>query len=187
MKQLWRQIEGYEWYQVSNTGLMKSIGRKIVVNRRSCLYERHQKKIILKPYLDKDGYKTVQLYDEQKRMKHFRVSRLVAKAFIANPMRFPEVNHKDLDRTNDSVENLEWCSQKYNVNYKDAPIRSGLKRRNNKSQSKPIVQYTKSGLFVREFPSIIEAKRLTGINASHICQTCLGNYKSAGGYIWKYK
>ena len=45
----------------------------------------------------------------------------------------------------------------------------------------------KNGVFVKEYPSLSEASRITGINVSHICQTCLGNYKSAGGFLWKYK
>lgn len=180
-------IDGYNGYQVSNNGFVKSVEREITVKRKSCLYKRKQIEKILKPYLDKDGYKTVRLYDNNGETRNFRVSRLVAKAFISNPLCLPEVNHKDLDRTNDNVENLEWCSQKYNVNYKEAPLRSGLTRRNNKRQSKAIIQYTKNGIFVREYPSMSEATRLTGINVSHICQTCLGNYKSAGGFLWKYK
>ena len=187
MKHIWKAIEGFEDYQVSNTGLVKSIERKIIVNRSSCIYERVQKETILTPYIDKDGYKTVLLYNKEKKGKHFRVSRLVAKSFIPNPFGLLEVNHKDLDRKNDNSTNLEWCSQRYNINYMNAPIRSGLKRRNNETQSKAVVQYTKDGQFVREYPSMSEATRLTGINVSHICQTCIGNYKSAGGYVWKYK
>ena len=199
-KEIWKTIDDFNGYDVSNLGRVRSKERIITIHRKSRTYTRRQNEAILKPSVDKDGYFCVTLYDNKSHKGvHFRISRLVAKAFIPNPNNLPQVNHKDLNRENNFVfvnedgtvdydkSNLEWCDNVYNVNYMDAPKRSGMTRRNNVAQSKRICQLLKNGVFVREYPSLSEASRITGINVSHICQTCLGNYKSAGGFLWKYK
>ena len=103
---IWRDIEGYEGlYQVSNEGRIKSLKRHHVRNDR-----------ILKQSKDKDKYKRVDLRkDNVSAIK--RVNRLVAKAFIPNPNNYPVVNHKDENKENNSVDNLEWCSISYNNDY----------------------------------------------------------------------
>lgn len=71
---------------------------------------------LLKPNYNNNGYGCVHLHKDNKSKKH-RVHRLVAMVFIPNPEGFPEVNHKDFDKTNNKVSNLEWCNRKYNVRY----------------------------------------------------------------------
>lgn len=187
-QEIWKTIDGFNGYDVSNLGRVRSKERIITIHRKSRTYTRRQNEAILTPSVDKDGYFYVTLYDNKSHKGvHFRISRLVAKAFIPNPDNLPQVNHKDLNRKNNSFRNLEWCDNVYNVNYMDAPKRSGMTRRNNVAQSKQICQLLKNGVFVKEYPSLSEASRITGINVSHICQTCLGNYKSAGWFLWKYK
>lgn len=96
---MWKDIENYEGlYQVNELGEVKSKGR------------------ILKPRPNGVGYFQVALYKNGIR-KDFYVHRLVAKAFIPNPDNLPEVNHKDENKSNNTVENLEWCSAEYNINY----------------------------------------------------------------------
>lgn len=187
-QEIWKTVDGFEGYEVSNLGFVRSKKRIITIHRKPRAYTRRQNEIILTPNVDKDGYFGVTLYNNQsKKGVHFRISRLVAMAFIPNPNNLPLVNHKDLNRKNNVVNNLEWCDSVYNANYMDAPKRRGMARRNNDTQSKRVCQFLKDGSLVKEYPSMSEASRITGINVSHICQTCLGNYKSAGGFQWRYK
>ena len=90
------------------------------------------------------------------------------------------MNHKDENKLNNSVDNLEWCDAKYNTNFGTC-----IERRI-KKQSKKILQYTLDGEFVREWESIQECGR-NGFNVGNICYCCQGKYKSSQGYIWKYK
>ena len=105
----WRSIPGYEGlYEVSSYGRVKSLERYKSNNGGIQLIKER----ILKPNNTKKGYLTVQI-----RNKKFKVHRLVALTFIPNPENLPQVNHKDEDKTNNNVDNLEWCDAKYNSNY----------------------------------------------------------------------
>lgn len=161
----WKDVVGYEnLYKVSNLG-----------NVKNCLSGR-----ILKLSNDKDGYKLINLRKNGVR-KTYKVHRLVAQAFIPNPQNLPFVNHKDEIKSNNRASNLEFCTQKYNLNYGTAQERKA------KAKSKPVLQYDKNKNFVKEYTSIMDASRKTGIDFSNICKICKGKYKTAGGYIWKYK
>ena len=101
-------------------------------------------------------------------------------AFIPNPLNFPQVNHKDENKLNDCVENLEWCDNKYNMNYGTAPKRRGEKTR------KPVEQFTLDGEFVRRWPCASVAEKETGVDHSHIARCCKGKLKQTKGFVWKY-
>ena len=102
----WRDIKGYEGlYQVSSLGRVKSLKDS---------HDNYREKI-LKPG-NVRGYLHVNLYKDTKR-KTYRIHRLVAEAFISNPNNYEEVNHKDEDKTNNCVSNLEWCTREYNMSY----------------------------------------------------------------------
>ena len=168
MVELWKDIAGYEnLYQVSNLGNVVSL--------------KHKKPFILKPQKDDKGYLRVVLRIFNKTPKWCFVHRLVAKAFIENPNNYPIINHKDENPLNNNVENLEWCSYQYNINYGTAIERRAKKR------SIPILQFDKNGILLNEYQGISDAARKTGINAGGICSVCKGKLKSAGGYAWKYK
>ena len=110
----WRPVVGYEGlYEVSNTGQVRSLDRYIKNGHSS--YRLHKGKVIslLK---GEYGYIQVNLYYNGKNYKKY-VHRLVAQAFIPNPDNLPQINHKDEDKTNNRVDNLEWCTAKYNINY----------------------------------------------------------------------
>ena len=137
----------------------------------------YRRKKFLKHFTNSKGYLLVDLWKNGK-MKHFAVHRLVAVAYIPNPDNLPQVNHKDENKTNNCLQNLEWCDCKYNNNYgtRNEKISNSLKI--------PILQYTLDGEFVKEWPSATDVgKEVSG----HISSCAKGNRKTAYGYIWVYK
>lgn len=194
MEEIWKDIDGYDGlYQVSNLGNIRSLD--VLVNCRGC-GKRIRKGRVLKQKIDKYGYYCVCLCENNKR-KYFTVHRLVAQAFLPNPDNLPQVNHKDENKLNNRVDNLEYCTNKYNTNYGTAIQRSAKRRINHPSSSKQVSQYTKDGNFVAEYPSSKEACRQTGINFTNINNCCKNRQyikkgrcytvKYAGGFIWRYK
>ena len=180
MREEWKDIEGYEGlYQVSNMGRVRSLDR-IIVYKDGRVW--NCKGRILKNVKGKNGYLYVNLSKVGNVGKPQNIHRLVAIAFIPNPDNLPQVNHKDEDKTNNTVDNLEWCTAKYNCNYGTA------KERQKSKVSKQIMGINKINGYIITFQSAKEAERKTGINCSHISSCCKGRkkYKSAGGYIWMY-
>jgi len=155
----WKDAPGFPGYQVSDTGRVKrSINGKM-----------------LRPVRYSNGYYVVNLSG-----RRIGVHRLVGLAFIPNPDGLPQINHKNEIKTDNRVENLEWCDSKYNNNY-------GL--RNQKvsvSLSKPVKQLTRDGILIRVFYGIHEAGRETNINYRNIYLVLAGQRKTAGGYKWEY-
>lgn len=166
----WKPIYGYDgMYEVSNYGRVKS-------------YKYNSDGRILKSGNNRLGYYYVVLCKEGKE-KTCSIHRLVAEAFIPNPNNFSCINHKDENKGNNCVQNLEWCTHSYNNSY-------GTKlQRVAEKISKPVVQLDKEGNLVAEYKSILEASRLTGVASISICYCCKhkqGHY-SAGGFIFLYK
>ena len=162
-----KTIEGFPKYTVDEKGVVRRL--------------RDGKEIAQQIYC---GYKCVALWNNGK-SKWEKVHRLVAKAFIENPDNLPCVNHKDEDKLNNDVANLEWCNHKYNNEYgKNAPLLSMIEARKRR-----VVQIDKKGNEVARFESAKEAERKTGIHQSNISKCCLGrtNYVTAGGYFWKFE
>ena len=115
-KEEWRDVIGYEGlYQVSNLGRVKSLPKY----SNSKGYPELRKEKILKPYITGKyrNYCTVRFIDK----KAYKVHRLVALAFIPNPNNYPIVNHKDENAANNRADNLEWCTNAYNVKYSAKP------------------------------------------------------------------
>ena len=166
MNEEWRDIEGYEGlYQVSNLGRVRSLNCR---GHKGCIG-------ILTPRLDGKGYEMVALYKEGK-ARNTKVHRLVAQAFIPNPNNYPQVNHKDEDKTNNNVDNLEWCTNEYNHNYGTRNERVA------KSLSKKVICITTGEIF----NSMREACRKYDINTGRMTECCQGKRKTAGGYKWEY-
>lgn len=155
-----KDIEGFEGlYQISNQGRVKSLAN-----------DKTKKEKILKSGKNKDGYLLINLWKNGK-VKNYRVHRLVAQAFLPNPNNLSEVNHKDENKTNNNVNNLEWCDRQYNAEY---------------SQNKQVQQFSLDGTLLATFPSTIEVQRELGFNQGYISLCCNGRRKTAYKYKWKY-
>ena len=139
MTEIWKPIEGYDNYMVSNLGNVKSIDKYTKGRNNSKIFKKGK---LLKLTPNPKGYVVVQLWDKQKCFQT-GVHRLVAEAFIPNPDNLPQVNHKDENKTNNCVENLEWCTAEYNTNYGTC-----IKRRSEKQKNVPrINQYKKVNVY----------------------------------------
>ena len=179
--EIWKDIEGYEGlYQVSNKGRIKSLN-----------YKRTGKEGILKGKADKNGYLIVFLYKNRK-PKPFLIHRLVAEAFIPNVNDLPEVNHIDENKENNHVENLEWCTRKYNMNYGTRTKRS-VENRKGKKHKKHKKHKLKRQILCIETGEIFDTsqdvidKMFNGKgNSSAIRANSRGKIKSAYRYHFKY-
>ena len=199
MKEIWKDIKGYEGYQVSNLGRVRSLDR-IDSNNHPL------KGAILKPYISNSGYLLVGLYKQQKRDRKL-LHRLVAEAFIPNPDNKPEIDHINTDKIDNTVwlnedgsidyekTNLRWTTRKENINNPLTKTKMRINARKPSKgkygkkhhRSKPIIQYDKEGNFIKEWECANDVERVLGISNKHIGSVCLGKRKSCGGYIWKYK
>ena len=170
----WRDIRNFEGlYEVSREGEVVSLN-----------YHRTGKKKVLKPGVDKKGYLVVYLYKNGVKKKYL-IHRLVADAFIPNPLNLPEINHKNEDKTDNRVENLEWCDHKHNINFGTRNLRVAEKMTNGKL-SKSVVQLTKEGEFVRNWPSMMEIQRELKFNQSNISMCCREKIKYSYGFRWMF-
>lgn len=186
--EIWKDIVGYEgYYQVSNKGRVRSVNRAINAYnhnaKRNVEYQKEGK--ILKGITDKDGYKVVTLCKGESNHVICRVHRLVATAFIPNPNNLPEINHKDECKTNNFVENLEWCNHRYNNLYNDKHIKTGRLLKNGRL-SKAIAQTTLNGDIIAVYPSLREAERITGFYHGNISRCIHGDLKTYKGYLWQF-
>lgn len=177
----WRNIEGYEGlYQVSNYGRVKSLDRLVNQKHYSGCNTKHlYKGKILKLRKSYNGYIFAYL-TKNKIQKKYLVHRLVARAFLKRESNEDYVNHLNCDLTNNTVENLEWCTQSHNIKY----------AYDNNTKMPPhmrkVNQYDLLGNFVKQYDSLNEASRCTGTYSANIRKCCLGKRNQTGGYKWKY-
>lgn len=125
-------------------------------------------KKFLKPKNNGRGYLFVTLCKDGK-IKNHKIHRLVAEAYIPNPDNLPQVDHIDNDKTHNYVNNLQWITNRDN---------------NRKSKNKPILQFDLDGNFICEWECASDVGKEV---QSTICNCLNGRYKTAYGYIWKYK
>ena len=188
--EVWRTAvydgEVYEGlYKVSNWGRILSLD-----------YNHTGKPGLMNPYEDTCGYLTVKL-SKNRKSKNCRVHRLVAEAFLDNPDNLPEVNHIDEDKTNNFVflnedgsvdeekSNLEWKNHRDNCNHGTRNERAAKAMTNGKL-SKPVLQFTLDGEFVREWPSTMECER-NGFYSGNVAACCRGEKPQYKGFLWMYK
>lgn len=190
MKEVWKDIPGYEGlYMVSNLGRVK----RLPLGKQWPYRRTHNN--IRKPHVS-NGYCQVNLSKDNE-VKWFSVHRLVAMAFIPNPNNYPQVNHKDENKLNNNVDNLEWCTQRYNNLWGTArdrqikmrklndPNGESWKRTGRKLSTRVAMCKKKDGAIIREFSSMTEASAQTGVNISTISNQCRGKIKTRRNYYWK--
>ena len=151
----------------------------------SLSYRGGAKEKKLMPHKDTKGYLQVGLRNDNGK-RHFIVHRLVAYAFIPNPNNLSQINHKDEDKTNNCVDNLEWCNNRYNSNYgtRNKRMANTLKGKRKPWFQKKVEQLDLNNNHIRYFESFRDAKEETG--ATHISHVCRGILKTSGGYKWRY-
>ena len=155
MIEIWKNISWAHGYQVSNFGNVRSVDRE--VNHPNGVAIKKGK--LLKPFKNKRGYLEMILLINGIKF-HKTIHRLVADAFIPNPNNYPMINHKDENKTNNVVENLEWCTHKYNCNYGTSVERSSINRTNK------MVRITKDKTFIYKSSKI--ASKLIGVCVASI-------------------
>lgn len=192
----WKQVKGYEgMYEISNLGRLKSVERK-VKNKNGY---RLIKEKMLKPIKNNKGYYCYGLRNKTG-LKMILLHRLLGEHFLDNKNNYPCINHKDGNKLNNHIDNLEWCCYKHNINeayrlglndytYHDNFKHDYWKGKYGKEHncSKPIFQYDKNGNFIKEWESITKASDETNINYCSISNNCRGKQKSAGGFVWMFK
>lgn len=171
----WKPIKGFEGlYEVSDLGRVKSVSRTV---RRGDIQQAVREKV-LSPKVSKKGYLIVGLHKCAK-TRYKYIHRLVAEAFLEMPTSDCEVNHKDEDKTNNIVSNLEWCSHVANVNHGTGRCRHDLEL------IKPVSCY-KDGVLVKRYESITQASVELGVGKSSVWAALSGKSKTCKGMIWKY-
>lgn len=179
MEEIFKPIKGYEeFYSVSNLGRIKSNDRERLGTEGSI---RKCKGKILKANPNKSGHLLVNLYDFEGKSKKALVHRLVAEAFIENPNNFSCINHKDENKLNNCVDNLEWCTVAYNNKY--SHLEENLYKKTGNYPIK-VIQYSLSGEELNRFDSFMDAERATKVDHSGISACCRGKQKTAGGFKW---
>ncbi len=161
-KEEWRIIPKNENYEISNLAQIR--------NKKT--------KKIRKKKITTDGYEVICLYLQNGRRKTHQVHRLVALTFILNPNNFPQVNHKDRNKANNRVENLEWVNGSMNMKH---CIKTGAKR-----HKRAVRQCDLEGKFIKEFDSLIEGAKSVGCTPANISACINGKQNTAAGFIWEF-
>lgn len=183
MNETWLPVVGYEgYYEVSNTGKIKSLNR-IIMRKNGHPQTVREREI--KQSIDKTtGYYIVALCKNGQQISYY-VHRLVALSFIPNPYNLPYVNHKDENKLNNNIDNLEWCTPTHNANWGTA------QERHSQTRSTPIIMCdTKTHEPIKEFLNPMFAIKYLGLNNNafgNIYKVLYGQRASAYGYWWKYK
>jgi len=178
VQEIWADIDGFENYQISNLGKVKSKERMVSNAVRTFLKQEQ----MLKTQIMKTGYRSIVIRDEKQHKHLFKIHRLVAQAFIPNPNNLPEVNHKDGDKLNCHVDNLEWCTCKENVNH---AIRHGLVSPIRGRNIQKIMQLNCDDLSVNcVFENITDAAKKLGCNSLGTLYSALEERRSFKGFYY---
>lgn len=182
--EIWSQVKGYEGiYIISNLGRIKTVERVTSQNRQISIY-------IKKQILNKDGYPQVILCNNGKVVTR-RTHRIMGETFLLNKHTKPCINHKNGIKTDNRIENLEWCTVQENTihSYKTGlQIPHAGKKGKDNILSKTVSQFTLDWIFLKSYGAVREAERETGVSRHDISRVCKSNRTdfTAGGFKWKY-
>ena len=173
--EIWKQVEGYDGrYKVSNYGRVKSFVRD------------KDNGVLIGSGKNHKGYHVVYLKNAEGDSQFFFVHRLVALTFIDNPNNLPQVNHKDEDKENNCVDNLEWCDNDYNIHYGTGRKRAAVSNYCCETTSKKVYSVDAKTGQVEYFDSIGDAERKTGNSHCNIVRALKGRRPRCGGRQWFY-
>ena len=174
MTEIWKEIKGFNGrYEISNLGRLRSYAQDRINGK------------IKNGNRDRKGYMTCVLYDENGEKHNWKIHRLVAEAFIENPDNLPQINHKDEDKSNNRIDNLEWCTNDYNASYGTKSLRVSIANRCRPDTSKKVYSVDKNGK-KEFFDSINEAERVTKNSHCNIIATLKGKRSHCGDRQWFY-
>jgi hypothetical protein len=178
--EIYKRIEGFEHnYMVSNYGNVKTLGN----GKSTCPLYNSERQLTKRK--KSNGYFQVKLFKNGNR-HHIGIHRLVALAFLPNDENKKEVNHKDCNKENNNVSNLEWCTSRENKIHASINGRLSIKKGAENKQSKKVNQYTLDNAFVQSFASAGEASRVLGISKQCVIMCCNGKIKTTSKMILKY-
>lgn len=173
--EIWKSHPEYTGIEVSTFGRVRTLDKVVSSEKRTQFVKRR----VLKQSYCSSGYLQVGVSIDGKRVTKL-VHRLIAQAFIPNPEELPQINHKDSDPTNNNVSNLEWCTPKYNSQYRE---KYGVSRM--EVAGKPVFAINLSTLEVTHFQSQSEAGQALGASTGSINMVIKGSRNQAGGYLFK--
>lgn len=179
--EVWKSIDEFDGYEVSNIGRVRSLPRIITLkNGRTERFNGGILSITVNKNCFNRLYVSMRKTGDKKTYKRY-VHRLVSQAFIPNPNNYSEINHIDENPNNNKVENLEWCTRKYNLDY-------GTRvQRMKEKLATPVLQFDLNGNFIKEYESQSDAARAIGGTQTSISCCVRGIYDSYKGYKWRYK
>lgn len=193
MKEIWKEISNFPDYEVSNLGRVKS-KKRIVTTKQNKKYPVKEK--ILKPQINnKTGYMQYALIKNKKKITKL-AHILVAETFLNKTNDNLEINHKDENKLNNRLDNLEYCTHKYNINYGTGNYRRKVTEINTRKsirttnriinrKTKRVIQYDLNGNFIKEWDNIFRAR--TELKLNKIWEVCNGRRNKCGDFIWRYK
>ena len=187
MEEIWKDIPGYEkYYMASTLGRIKSKDRviKTVLKGKEIKYIKRGR--IMTPCLNSGKYLGLPI-NTDKLKKNENVHRLIAITFLPNPNNLPCVNHKDENKLNNCVDNLEWCTYQHNNVWKNRLAKSLETFNADPKNRRKVYQYTKDGAFIKEYESVKEATKEMGLkHSSGIYLSCNHNNCYARGFKWSF-
>lgn len=167
--EVWKAYPEYPFIQVNRFGEIRAVDRYVSDGKGG---KRFVKGHALKQRRDRNGYLYV-AFSVAGKSVYLSAHRVIAKCFLPNPLGLPQVNHKDCDRANNCVDNLEWCTSEYNNAYRE---------KYGTAQNKPVYAVNLKTLEISRFESQSEASRALGVNVGNLNSVLTGRYKQTKGY-----
>lgn len=195
--EIWKDVVGYEgYYKVSNLGRVKSMERYVTQGN----HKRYVKERIKKQSIDPNGYLRVTLCKDRKSVQ-IPIHRIIAEAFIPNPENKSEIDHINTNRIDNRIENLRWstryenthnpltlqnCKERVYTKERTEKINKTRIERGRKCAPKKVYQYSKAGVFIKEYSCAKKAGEELNTNAQPISMCCKGDRLTAGGFVWRF-